>query len=704
MLTSSRVTRYIKNFSSHLHSNQLLKHQRVNKTLTRLMASTEDFERKSQSFELEIEKLQEQVDRLKRRIDPNVPIQDEDCCDELKEERSKNRKLHYRVNILKRAIDEEKAKASDRMLNIKESLISIFEVAISSAFPAIANPPIVLALAQNPKFGDYQCNSAMALSKLVTAQSGSKTSPQEVAKAIIDNVPSNSIILKMDVAGPGFINIHLERKNVYEILDKILKDKVYPPGVSGKKRVVIDFSSPNIAKQMHVGHLRSTIIGESLSRLMEFVGHDVVRLNHVGDWGTQFGMLIAHLEDEFPNYKQVVPPISDLQTFYKASKKRFDDDVDFKKRAYEKVVQLQGGDADVRKAWTMICDVSRKEFQVIYDKLDVTLKERGESFYNDLMPVAVEDMKKAGVCVKSDDGRWVAFTEGMPVPLILLKSDGGYTYDTSDMAALRHRLVDENGDWLIYVVDAGQGDHFKTIFGVGRKLGWYDPSVTRVDHVAFGVVLGEDKKKFKTRSGDTVRLADLLDEGLKRSMEKLLEKGRDKELTKEEMAAAQTSVAYGCIKYADLCHNRVMDYVFSFDKMLDDKGNTAVYLLYAYTRIKSIQRTAKVDAATLKAYIDNNGIRLEHEKEWKLGKMLCRFPEITTRCMDELNLHPLCEYLYELAGVQTEFYDACYCILKNKETGEIDSVDMNRIALLEAVSRIFAAGFHILGIKPVSRM
>jgi len=490
------------------------------------MASAEDLERKAQSMELEIEKLQEHVDRLKRKIDNNVPIDDEECSEELLEERTKNRKLIYRINVLKRAIDEEKAKASTKMSNLRESLTSVFDVAIRNAFPTLENPPVVLAVAQNPKFGDYQCNSALALSKLIAAQGGAKVSPQEVAKAIINNIPENQIIQKMDVAGPGFINIHLEKKNIYQIIDKILKDKVNPPGVGGKrKRVVIDFSSPNIAKQMHVGHLRSTIIGESLARLLEFVGHDVVRLNHIGDWGTQFGMLIAHLQDEFPNYKEVVPPIADLQTFYKASKKRFDDDADFKKRAYEKVVQLQAGEGDVRKAWQMICDVSRKEFQKIYDQLDVTLVERGESFYNDLMPKVVADMKEAGVCEKSDDGRWVAFSDEMPVPLIMLKSDGGYTYDTSDMAALQQRLFGEKGDWLIYVVDAGQGDHFKTIFGVGRKLGWYNPSVTRVDHVAFGLVLGEDKKKFKTRSGDTVRLSDLIDEGLKRSMDKLIEKG-----------------------------------------------------------------------------------------------------------------------------------------------------------------------------------
>merc|ERR1711962_1153140 len=338
----------------------------------------------------------------------------------------------------------------------------------------------------------YQCNSAMALTKLL-GESGIKSNPREAAQRIVDNIPQNDLIDKVDIAGPGFINIHMKKAFICNILNDILNVGVKPPGVGGKKRVVIDMSSPNIAKEMHVGHLRSTIIGESIARLLDFVGHDVLRLNHVGDWGTQFGMLIAHLEDEFPNYVQVSPPIGDLQAFYKASKKRFDDDEVFKKRAYQRVVELQGGNADVLKAWKMICEASRKEFQVVYDRLGVRLQERGESFYNNLMPKMVQELKDSGKCSKSEeegDDRWIVRVPGCENPLILTKSDGGYTYDTSDMAAIKHRLVDERGDWLIYVVDAGQGDHVK-----------------------FGVVLGEDKKKFKTRSGDTVKLSDLLDEG-----------------------------------------------------------------------------------------------------------------------------------------------------------------------------------------------
>lgn len=656
--------------------------------------------RKADSVTDQIRVLNKQVQVLKDKLGDRGSGE---CSPALEEVRTMNQKLKYQKSILERTLKEEQSKSSKKMFNTQSALMTLFQTAINNAFPNVEKVPIALTLAQHPKFGDYQCNSAMAMTKVLKT-SGENISPPDVAKRIVESIPDNDLIKKIEIAGPGFINIHLKKGFIIDIVDRILKEKVYPPGVPGaNRRVVIDFSSPNIAKQMHVGHLRSTIIGESLSRLLEFVGMDVLRLNHVGDWGTQFGMLIAHLEDEFSNYREVVPPINDLQEFYKASKKRFDEDETFKRRAYQRVVELQGGNADVIKAWEMICDASRKEFQAIYDRLGVTLIERGESFYDKLMPKVIEELKQSGKCTLSDDGRWIMVVPGMKVPLMMVKSDGGFTYDTSDMAAIKQRLLDERADWVIYVVDAGQGDHFKQIFGAAEAAGWLNSNAKRVDHVNFGVVLGEDKKKFKTRSGETVKLADLMDEGLKRSMEKLIEKGRDKELTNEELKAAQTSVAYGCIKYADLCHNRVMDYVFSFDKMLDDKGNTAVYLLYAYTRVRSIQRTSKVSTDTLSSYIQKNSIRLDHEKEWKLGKMLCRYPEILARCMEELVLHPLCEYLYELAGVLTEFYDACICIEKNK-TGEIVNVDMNRIALLEAVARIFESGFYIVGIKPVSRM
>lgn len=384
----------------------------------------------------------------------------------------------------------------------------IFSVAIAAAFPDLPNPPeAAVVVGSNPKFNDYQCNSSMQLAavlKPIYAAKGEKPpSPRDIALKILANVPESPLIEKMDVSGPGFINIFLSKAYPEKILTSFLLNGVQPPKHT-PKRAVVDFSSPNIAKQMHVGHLRSTIIGESICRLLEFFGHDVLRLNHVGDWGTQFGMLIAHLEDKFPNFAKVSPPISDLQAFYKESKTRFDSDEAFKKRAYNCVVKLQGGDPITVKAWTLICDVSRKEFQRIYDRLDIKLVERGESFYQSRMEKLVADLEAKGLLVE-DEGRKIIWGVDNPgendVPLTLVKSDGGFTYDTSDMATIKQRVEEEKADWIIYVVDAGQAVHFKTFFQCAERLGITKPDVHRIEHVGFGVVLGEDGKKFKTRSG-----------------------------------------------------------------------------------------------------------------------------------------------------------------------------------------------------------
>jgi arginyl-tRNA synthetase len=281
------------------------------------------------------------------------------------------------------------------------------------------------------------------------------------------------------------------------------------------RRVLVDFSSPNVAKEMHVGHLRSTIIGDSISRLMEFLGHDVIRINHVGDWGTQFGMLIAHLQDKFPDYNKegYTLPLSDLQGFYRESKKRFDDDEVFKKRAYACVVELQAKKPEYIKGWNMICDVSRREFSKIYQRLGVVVTERGESFYQDLMVSLVKELKDKNL-LEADEGRYIMWGTKEKLPLTVIKSDGGFTYDTSDMAAIRHRIEEEKANWIIYVTDLGQATHFYSIFDCAEKAGILDRTKVRVDHAGFGVVLGDDKKKFKTRSGDTVRLLELLDEGM----------------------------------------------------------------------------------------------------------------------------------------------------------------------------------------------
>lgn len=447
---------------------------------------------------------------------------------------------------------------------------------------------------------------------------------------------------------------------------------------------------------------RSTIIGDSIARLLEYLGHDVLRINHIGDWGTQFGMLIAHLQDKFPDYLTNPPPIGDLQAFYKESKTRFDEDSEFKKRAYNCVVRLQAFDPDYYKGWQMICDISRKEFKKIYERLDIKLIERGESFYQTRMIAIVKELEERGL-LENDEGRKIMWADGISIPLTIVKSDGGFTYDTSDMATIKQRVEEEKADWVIYVVDAGQATHFQLIFKCGEKAGIVDPKKHRLDHVGFGVVLGEDKKKFKSRSGDTVRLVDLLDEGLKRALDNLKEKERDKVLTTEELKKAQEAVAYGCIKYADLSHNRNHEYIFSFDKMLEDKGNTAVYLLYAYTRICSIARNANFSQEKIKELAKTTEISLNHEKEWKLGKILLKFPDVLGKITQDLCMHHLCEYVYEISTVFTEFYDSCYCIEKDS-SGDIVKVNVGRILLTEATAQIMAKCFDILGLKPVSKM
>uniref|UniRef100_A0A673J417 Arginine--tRNA ligase, cytoplasmic n=1 Tax=Sinocyclocheilus rhinocerous TaxID=307959 RepID=A0A673J417_9TELE len=647
-------------------------------------------------MEREIKLLQDEIERLR---DPQELNFMSSQLDELQEE---NSRLKYRLNILKRSLQEEMSQNGKAMLNINQCLQQIFGEAISTAYPGLENAPLMVTLNQQAKFGDYQCNSAMPMAQMMKAK-GQKVSPREIAEKIVQNIPNNELIERTEIAGPGFINVHLKRMFVSKLLSNLLVNGVQPPSLKKKKKVVVDFSSPNIAKEMHVGHLRSTIIGDSMCRLFEFLGNEVLRLNHVGDWGTQFGMLIAHLQDKFPNYLSVSPPIGDLQAFYKASKKRFDEDEEFKKRAYQCVVKLQSKEPDFIKAWNLICDVSRNEFQKVYNCLDIRIEERGESYYQDMMTVVVKEFEEKGL-VQLDEGRKIVFAPGQSIPLTIVKSDGGYTYDTSDLAAIKNRLFDEKADIIIYVTDSGQAVHFQVVFAAAQLIGWYDPKVTRVEHAGFGVVLGEDKKKFKTRSGDTVRLMDLLEEGLKRSMDKLKEKGRDKVLTPEELLKAQRAVAFGCIKYADLSHNRINDYIFSFDKMLDDRGNTAAYLLYAFTRIRSIARLANIQEATLHKAAETTEVLLDHEKEWKLGKCILRFPEILQKITDDLLLHTLCDYLYELATTFTEFYDNCYCVEKDRQTGEVVKVNMWRMLICEATAAVMAKGFDILGINPVQRM
>ncbi|XP_044749902.1 arginine--tRNA ligase, cytoplasmic [Coccinella septempunctata] len=667
------------------------------------MSTFSEIEKQTLSAEHQLKLLKSDIEELQQGISEGVPHSR--CDEEIQKLQTENIKLKHRLKILLNAIEKYPSNNQcTEMESIHILLNNLFSEAIQKAFPDLTEAPVVINLSgNNVKFGDYQCNSAMPISNMLK-QVGKKVSPRDVANDILKNLSPHESIEKLEVAGPGFINIFLKREYGLTRLSTIFSQGLKPPKLEKALRVIVDFSSPNIAKEMHVGHLRSTIIGESIARLLEYLGHDVLRLNHVGDWGTQFGMLIAHLKDKFPNYLEKLPPIGDLQAFYKESKIRFDSDEEFKKKAYASVVKLQSFEEDHVKAWKMICDISRKEFEKIYKRLDITLVERGESFYQKYMEEIVKKLEEGGYLIE-DEGRKILWAEepGNGIPMTIIKSDGGFTYDTSDIAAMKHRIQNEKAECIIIITDAGQSTHFKTLFKCSQKLGIVDPKKHRLDHIGFGVVLGEDKKKFKTRSGDTVRLVDLLDEGLRRALDKLKEKDRHSVLTQEELEKAQTSVAYGCIKYADLSHNHNHEYVFSFDKMLEDKGNTAVYLLYAYTRIKSIARNSNLSPEDIKDLATKHFISLEHEKEWKLGKVLLRFPDVLIKITKDLYLHCLCEYLYEIATTFTEFYDACYCIEKDS-SGDIVKINYGRILLAEATALVMEKCFHILGLNPVEKM
>ncbi len=474
-----------------------------------------------------------------------------------------------------------------------------FTQALVAAFgPEWAGTDPMLTPTSNPRFGDYQANLAMTLAKPLARN------PRQVASQLVAQLQVEDLCEPPDIAGPGFINLRLKISYLEATLrDRQADARLGITPTSHPQRLIVDFSSPNIAKEMHVGHLRSTIIGDCIARIQEFLGHRVLRLNHVGDWGTQFGMLITHLEEVCPGALEAgsALPIGDLVTFYKQAKQRFDEDGEFKQRSRQAVVALQSGDPRATQAWQLLCDQSRREFEQIYQRLDIAIEERGESFYNPGLAEVVQDLEAQGLLVENEGAR-VVFTEGFtnkegqPLPLIIQKSDGGYNYATTDLAAIRYRIQVDGGDRLLYVVDAGQSTHFAQVFQVANKAGWVPPQVS-LTHVPFGVVQGEDGKKFKTRSGDTVRLKDLLDEAVtraRRDLETRLQAENRQESETFIQTVAET-VGLAAVKYADLSQNRTSNYIFSFDKMLSLQGNTAPYLLYAYVRVQGISRKGNID-------------------------------------------------------------------------------------------------------------
>lgn len=579
------------------------------------------------------------------------------------------------------------------MQSILNTLIDLFKDATLKAFPQLDSSLSIEVLpSSSDRFGHYQFNSAMKIAKIV------QKNPREVADSILKNLDPSPLIYKTDVAGPGFINITLNPMVLSRFLTQISSDpRLGIAKPANPLRIVVDFSSPNTAKEMHVGHLRSTIIGDSLARLFEFMGHDVLRLNHVGDWGTSFGMLITYMKTEAPEVLIGKQPtdLSHLVSWYKASKKKFDEDPEFKKAAQREVVALQSGEPKALEAWNIICEISRKAYQEIYDLLDIRIQERGESFYNPLLADTVKDLESKGL-VQISDGAKCIFLEGFqnregdPLPLMIQKSDGGYNYDTTDMAAIRHRIQDEKANRIVIVTDAGQSTHFQMIFKAAEKAGYLDPKKVRTDHVPFGLVLGTDGKKFRTRAGDTERLIDLLTAAIDHAQKIMDERSPDMDPAERKKIAHELGI--GAIKYADLSGNRTGDYVFSYDRMLRFEGNTAAFLMYSYVRVAGIKRKINVDLATLK----NEKILLEHPSEVALGLHLLQFGEALELVDKDLLPNRLTEYLYNLAEKFNAFYRDC--------TVEGSAQQNSRLLLSELTAKIMKQGLNILGVNTVDKM
>ena len=564
--------------------------------------------------------------------------------------------------------------------------------------------------ASKEEFGDYQCNICLVLSKIY------KRNPREIAITFIETLKENKKISNLcqdlEIAGPGFINIKLKNNVLIEEIKSNIKCPRAGVPLSHKnnshsqKKVIVDFSSPNIAKEMHVGHLRSTIIGDSISKIFEFRGYIVLRLNHIGDWGTQFGMLITQLKDLYSSDLKEIDriKISDLVEFYKASKKRFDNDTEFQKRSREEVVKLQSGDEKSIEAWKLLCNQSRKEFDQIYKTLNIKIKERGESFYNPFLKSIIEDLNYKRILVE-DQGAKCVFLDGMtnkegnPLPLIIQKKDGGFNYATTDLAALRYRFNKEpygdNAARIIYVTDHGQSNHFAGVFQVAKRANWI-PKDCEVNHVPFGLVQGIDGKKLKTREGDTIKLKDLLSESVKRAKEDLLKRLENESRFENDNFILNTSkvIGIGAVKYADLSQNRITNYQFSFEKMLSLNGNTAPYLLYTLVRISGINRKNNMNEEA----INLESISYSHDLEWKLIRKLLKFDEVIISIEKDLMPNRLCNYLFELCKTFNRFYDQVP-ILK----GEIDT-KISRLTLCALTEKTLKLSLELLGIETLERM
>ncbi len=543
------------------------------------------------------------------------------------------------------------------------------------------------------QFGDYQANGIMPAAKKLGLN------PREFAQSVLDKAELQDIAEKTEIAGPGFINIFLKDTWLADNINRAVQDPKLGVHNPEKQTVVVDYSSPNVAKEMHVGHLRSTIIGDAVVRTLEFLGNNVIRANHVGDWGTQFGMLIAYLE-KMENEHASEMELSDLEAFYRAAKKHYDEDPVFAEKARNYVVKLQSGDEYCRTMWQKLVKITMQQNQHNYDRLNVTLTDKdvmGESLYNPMLPGIVEDLKKQGLAVE-DDGALVVYLDefknkdGDPMGVIVQKKDGGFLYTTTDIAAAKYRYETLKANRALVFSDTRQSQHMQQAWLITRKAG-YVPDSFQLEHKNFGMMLGKDGKPFKTRSGDTVKLADLLDEAIERAGVLISQKSTA--LSEQEKADVIEAVGIGSVKYADLSKNRTTDYVFDWDNMLSFEGNTAPYMQYAYTRIRSIFNRSQIALSE----VEQAQLSITDEKERALAIKLLQFEEAVQVVGKEGTPHVLCAYLYELAGVFSSFYEHCP-ILNNDD----QQVKLSRLKLALLTERTLKQGLDLLGIKTVEKM
>jgi len=567
----------------------------------------------------------------------------------------------------------------------------VSQALIAAGAPADCEPQV--RQSAKVQFGDYQANGVMAVAKKLGMP------PRQVAEQVLTHLDLNGIASKVEIAGPGFINIFLDPAFLAEHVNQALTSDRLGLSRPEPQTIVVDYSAPNVAKEMHVGHLRSTIIGDASVRTLELLGHNVIRANHVGDWGTQFGMLIAFLElKQQENAGEMA--LADLEAFYREAKKHYDEDEAFAERARGYVVKLQGGDEYCRQMWRKLVDITMAQNQTNYDRLNVTLTSKdvmGESLYNPMLPGIVADLKAKGLAVESE-GATVVFLdeyknkEGEPMGVIIQKKDGGYLYTTTDIACAKYRFETLHADRVLYYIDSRQHQHLMQAWTIVRKAG-YVPESVPLEHHMFGMMLGKDGKPFKTRAGGTVKLADLLDEALERARRLVAEKNPD--MPADELEKLANAVGIGAVKYADLSKNRTTDYIFDWDNMLAFEGNTAPYMQYAYTRVLSVFRKAEIDESVLASA----NVVITEDREAQLAARLLQFEETLNVVAREGTPHVMCSYLYDLAGLFSGFYEHCPIL-----TAESDETRLSRLKLAQLTAKTLKTGLDTLGIETVERM